>query len=135
MTQITPDQVKNLWYHGGQIDRGDDYSPVTIDDLHGLDIDTDDDGTPTDDMWQVLADQLNSEQPGEVGGGPGGETYNILQRTLIRLQAAQDTADELKDERDDLIRQALAERVPYKALEDLTGLSRGRLDQIRQRTR
>lgn len=57
---VTADQVRELWERGGRIERHG-MAAITQDDLGVLDVDTDDDGRPFDNQWQVIADQLNTE--------------------------------------------------------------------------
>ncbi|MFE7237158.1 hypothetical protein [Streptomyces sp. NPDC057580] len=121
---VTVDQLKTLWHHGGTINRGDDYSPITQDDLAALDIDTDDNGYPLDNQWQVLADQFNGETAGEV--------YSSAQHNV--LEAIEDSVKTIRDAetaRDDLIRQAITEGVPVITIAERASLSRARIYQIR----
>ncbi|WNI19919.1 hypothetical protein [Actinacidiphila sp. ITFR-21] len=127
--QVTVQQIKDLWAHGGRIDRGDDYSPVTTDDLSALDIDTDDDGVPLDSEWQVIADQINSEVSAEAAPGSGHE---------LLLQGVEDAAraiDDAVEERDGRIRHAVASRVPVAAIARAAGLTCKRIYQIRDNRR
>ncbi|MFI2031836.1 hypothetical protein [Streptomyces buecherae] len=92
---VTPEQVKDCWYRGTAIFRGDDYAPVEKTDLGALgDIDMEEapDGTwhPTEEMWEVMADQLNSETPSEVAGGSGLELMEeLLDADIDRDRAEQ----------------------------------------------
>lgn len=121
---VTIDQIKNLWHNGGTIDRGDDYAPITQDDLGALDIDTDDNGTPLDTEWQVIADQFNSNEAGEP-------TSSAQHETLDSIAAVVKTLHDAEIERDDLIRQAIAEGAPVIAIAARAELSRARIYQIR----
>lgn len=121
---ITADQVRTLWTHGGTIRRGEDYAPITQDDLGALDIDTDDDGTPLPDQWDIIADQLNSAAPGE----PANDAQHGI------LDAIEDIVRRIRDaelERDDIIRQAVAEGIPVISIAERADLSRARIYQIR----
>lgn len=125
--KITGQQIKDLWHNGGRIDRGDDYSPVTEEDLQLLmcgDVDTDDQGVPLEPMWEVLADQLNGEEPGE----PTGPRQEEL---LEDIADAVRSVHYYEEERDALIRSAVADRVPVTAIAEKAGLSRARIYQIR----
>lgn len=53
---------------------------------------------------------------------------------LAECQAAQEAAVTARNARDDAIRDALAAGTSYRALGEITGLSRTRLDQIRRRS-
>lgn len=123
--QVTAQQIKNLWTNGGTIDRGDDYSPVSLADFEGLDFDTDDDGTPTEESWQVLADQLNSELP---GAHPGPTARGDL---LDEIAAAAAAITEEEQRRDQLIRQAIKDRIAVTVIAEAAELSRARVYQIR----
>jgi len=59
---ITPAQVRDL-YNGAPAITREGMPTITTADIHALigdHVDTDDDGVPTDDMWEVLANQVNS---------------------------------------------------------------------------
>lgn len=124
--QITAEQVRNLWHEGGRIDRGDDLSPVTQDDLSALidAVDTDDQGNPLDTEWEILADQLNSDEPGEPTSG---EQERMLEAVADAAAAIGD-AERGRDER---IRSAIAAGVPIIAVAKKANLSRARIYQIR----
>ncbi|WP_282790905.1 hypothetical protein [Streptomyces sp. CC224B] len=122
--KVTAQQIRDLWKNGGSIDRGDDYTPVTLEDFEGLDIDTDDEGNPTEEMWQVLADQVNSELPG-AHAGPTAEGD-----LLDDIAAAARAITDAEEHRDSLIRAAIG-RVPVTAIADAAGLTRARIYQIR----
>ncbi|WP_327135910.1 hypothetical protein OG311_38070 (plasmid) [Streptomyces sp. NBC_01343] len=122
--RVTVKQIKDLWHNGGIIDRGEDYPPLTQDDLGALDVDTDETGVPLDDMWEVLADQLNSNEPGEPSNDAQRTTLELIEETVQRIHDAE-------IERDALIRQAIAERAPVIAIAERAGLSRARVYQIR----
>lgn len=129
---ITAKQIQDLWNNGGTIDRGDNHGPITLDDFEGLDIDTDDNGTPADDMWQVLADQVNSEPSGEAIAGSNAEL--TLQKLRLATRAANEAHQKAEDadaERDGLIRTALAQKAPVRAIQDASDRSRSRIYQIR----
>lgn len=121
---VTIAQIKNLWHNGGTIDRGDDYTPITQDDLGVLDIDTDDNGTPLDDQWQVIADQFNSNAVGEP-------TSSAQHEALDSIADVVKTLHDTEIERDDLIRQAIAAGAPVIAIAERADLSRSRIYQIR----
>ncbi|MFH9072701.1 hypothetical protein [Streptomyces alboflavus] len=122
--KVTAQQIKTLWATNGTIDRGDDLPPVTLEDFEGLDIDTDDDGTPTEDMWQVLADQVNSEIP---DAHPGPTAEGDLLDDIATAARAITNAEE---HRDSLIRAAIG-RVPVTAIANAAELTRARIYQIR----
>lgn len=69
MDEITAEQIENLFDNHGQIQlpNGD---ALTRDGLvqyiDACDIDTDDDGRPTDDQWQILADVLGAPDPANM---------------------------------------------------------------------
>lgn len=124
--QITTDQVRNLWHEGGRIDRGDDLPPVTQDDLSALidAVDTDDQGNPLDTEWEILADQLNSNEEGEPTSGEQDRVLNAVADAATAIRDAE-------NHRDDLIRQAIAAGVPVIAIGKRADLSRSRVYQIR----
>lgn len=130
MSVVTAAEVRDLWDDpspNAAIDRGEDYAPVTKEDLGALasGIDTDDDGYPLPDQWEVLADQLNSDVPGEPADSAG---QDILQE-ITSARLARDRAEE---EFTNLIRSAMAaKRAPVTAMAKAAGLSRERLYQIR----
>lgn len=66
---ITADQVEDL-YNGGTRLELSNGATLTRDELvdyiRACDIDTDDDGTPLDSQWQILADVLDAPNPGDV---------------------------------------------------------------------
>lgn len=131
-SSITATQVRELWEDpnpAATIDRGDDRAPVTKDDLGALasGLDTDDDGHPVADQWDVLADQLNSDAPGTSTAG---------ELLLQQISDARRERDRVKKTADDefntLIREAEASKlVPVTALAEAAGLSRARIYQIR----
>ncbi|MFE9016713.1 hypothetical protein [Streptomyces cyaneofuscatus] len=123
--QVTVEQIKNLWANGGTINRGDDYAPVTLEDFEGLDFNTDDDGTPTEESWQVLADQVNSELP---GAHPGPTAEGDL---LDEISNVAHAIREGEQRRDQLIRKAVAARISVTAIATHADLSRSRIYQIR----
>ncbi|MFF8910595.1 hypothetical protein [Streptomyces olivaceoviridis] len=66
MNAITADQIENLFNHGGQLElpNGDTLTRNSLTQyIDACDIDTDDDGTPLDTQWQVLADVLGAPDP------------------------------------------------------------------------
>lgn len=131
---ITPDQARELWDNpnpAATIDRGDNYAPVTKDDLEALasDLDTDEDGYPLADQWDVLAEQLNSD--------PLDEPRDTL---LDEIADASHRRDRVKAEADasfnEVIRAAVAsKRVAVTAIAASAGLSRERIYQIRDARR
>lgn len=125
---ITADQVRNLWHNGGTIDRGDEYDVLRQADVFALvengDVDTEDDGTPTEEMWQVLADALSFA-----------DTDHPRERALIAIEDAAARLANAEGERDDAIRKALTEGASVIAIASAAGLSRARIYQIRDRRR
>lgn len=134
MARVTTDQVRALWSDpspNAHIDRGDDYQPVTKADLGALSsgIDTDDDGYPLDDQWEVLADQLNGETPGEPTSTAGDDLLQQIADARTRRDRAKSTAD---DEFNSAIRAAVASKsAPITAIAAAADLSRERIYQIR----
>ncbi|MFD4397188.1 hypothetical protein [Kitasatospora sp. NPDC058478] len=130
---ITAEQVRELWEAvspGAVIDRGGDLAPVTKDDLAALadQVDADDQGLPLDDQWEVLADQLNTDDGSASATGPA----------AVVLQAVEDARrarDDAEREFNEVIRSAMLNRkttkVRVKDLEEAADLSRARLYQIR----
>lgn len=134
--KVTAEQIKNLWTTGsGSIDRGDDYSPIILADFDGLDIDTDDNGWPTDDMWEILAEQFNSEIPGEVGYSLQDDVLAAIRHEADKITEAAITIAEAEEVRDDYIRAAINARVPVTGIAAAAGLTRGRIYQIRDNRR
>lgn len=138
---ITADQIRELWDDPNEnavIDRGDDYAPVPKADLGALasEIDTDDEGRPLDDQWDVLADQLNSWAPGEPTNT---QTADVLQEIIDarrRLDQAQAADADAATEFNNIIRAAVRDRkAAVTAIAAAAGLSRERIYQIRDRRR
>lgn len=137
-SSLTADQVRTLWDDpnpAATIDRGDDYTPVTKDDLGALasSLDTDDNGYPLADQWELLADQLNSETPEEPTSTEG-------DTLLQRISDARRERDQAKAEADAafnaLIRAAVASKqAPVTAIAAAANLSRERVYQIRDKRR
>lgn len=127
---ITADQVRNLWNNGGRIDRGDDHAPITQDDLSALidAVDTDDHGDPLDTEWEILADQLNGNEPGEPTSG---QQHHLLAAVEDAAAATRDAAKDRTEDRDERIRSAIAAGVPVITIAKRAGLSRARVYQIR----
>lgn len=131
---ITPEQIRTLWDSpnpNATIDRGDDLEPVTKDDLGALAsaLDTDDEGHPLHDQWQILADQLNTNTLGE----PTSTTGHLL---LQEISDARIERDRVKADADAefnaIIRAAVAsKRAPVTAIAAAAQLSRERIYQIR----
>src|SRR5690348_14431068 len=66
MNIITADQIENLYNHGGllELPNGDTLTRDSLTQyIDACDIDTDDDGTPLDNQWQILADVLGAADP------------------------------------------------------------------------
>ncbi|MFE4397919.1 MULTISPECIES: hypothetical protein [Streptomycetaceae] len=134
---ITAEQVRELWEAADPaavIDRGEDLAPVTKEDLAVLadQVDTDDEGRPLPDQWEVLADQLSAGAESELPTGPAADVLQAVEdarRNRDRVKAAAD------DEFNRLIRSAMLNRkdtkVRVKDLEKAADLSRARLYQIR----
>lgn len=66
MNTITAEQIENLYNNGGQLELPNGQT-LTHHELtqyiSACDIDTDDDGTPLDSQWQILADVLGAPDP------------------------------------------------------------------------
>lgn len=131
---ITPEQIRTLWDSpnlNATLDRGDDLEPVTKDDLGALAsaLDTDDEGYPLHDQWQILADQLNTDAPAE----PTSTAGHLL---LQEISDARIERDRVKADADAeftaIIRAAVAsKRAPVTAIAAAAQLSRERIYQIR----
>ena len=127
---VTAAALRDLWDNpdpDAVIDRGDDYAPVTKGALGALasGIDTDDEGYPLDDQWELLADQLTGDVPGEPTDSAG---QDILQE----ITSARLARDQAEDQFGELLRSAMAaRRAPVTAMAQAAGLSRERLYQIR----
>lgn len=69
MNETTAEQIQNLFDNGGQIDlpNGDTLThDGLVQYIDACDIDTDDNGRPTDDQWQILADVLGAPDPASM---------------------------------------------------------------------
>lgn len=88
MNAITAEQIENLYNRGGQLElpNGD---ILTQDELvqyiGACDIDTDDNGTPLDSQWQILADVFGAPDPTNTA-----ELVDVT-ATANALQSASDT--------------------------------------------
>ena len=145
---VTAEQMQELW-NGDirEIDRGDDLGVVTKDDLDALmsstGIEADDvteDGDPAEHMWEVLAESLNANVPGEPTSSAQATTLQDVAEARVRLDAALAEVEALKqrlgiegleDRFHETIRGALATKAPRQAIADEAGLSVPRLYQIR----
>ncbi|MFJ4418789.1 hypothetical protein [Streptomyces sp. NPDC088925] len=134
-TVVTTEQIRALWDDpnpNAVIDRGDHSAPVTKDDLGALasELDTDDEGYPLVDQWQILVEQFNSE-------APGGEPASTAGLDLLdEIRDARIERDRIKEEADDkfnaLIRSAVAaKQVSVIAIAEAADMSRARIYQIR----
>ena len=66
---ITADHIENLYNHGGELElpNGDTLNrDALVQYIDACDIDTDDDGTPLDSQWQILADVLGAPDPANM---------------------------------------------------------------------
>lgn len=121
MHTITAEQIESLYNDGGQLElpNGD---TLTRDELvqyvGACDIDTDDDGTPLDDQWQILADVLGAPDPANVS-------------ELVDVTAAASRIGKAEAARDKAIRRALDAGHSVIAVANAAGLSRARIYQIR----
>ncbi|MFJ3762954.1 hypothetical protein [Streptomyces sp. NPDC090080] len=131
---VTVEQVRTLWDSPNPravIERGDDFEPVTKDDLAVLvpALDTDDDGYPLDDQWEVLVDQLNSETPGVPTSTAGDDLLQEIRDARIERDRVKSQAD---NEFNALIRAAVASRkASVIAIADAADMTRSRIYQIR----
>ncbi|MFI5831108.1 hypothetical protein ACIA6C_28305 [Streptomyces sp. NPDC051578] len=131
---VTAEQIRTLWNDpnpSAAIDRGDSLEPVTKDDLGALasELDTDDEGYPLDDQWEIIADQLNSDTT-------DAPTSTVGHTMLDEIREARIERDRIKDEADAefyaAIRTAVAGRkAPITAIAEAAKLSRERIYQIR----
>jgi hypothetical protein len=127
---VTAEQVRTLWDDpnpNASIDRGDEYEPVTQDTLGVLasGLDTDDDGYPLEDQWEVLADQLNTAAAGEPTSTQGETLLHEIEDARLRRAEADEQFYAA-------IREAVASKLaPVTAIAAAAGLSRERIYQIR----
>lgn len=125
MTAITAAQIEDL-FHGRitRIDRGDEYDVIIRDDVLALvdngDLDLDDDGTPTADSWEILADAL-SDAP----------TDSPRQRALAAVGDAARAMATAERDRDEAIRAAIKTGASVIDIAAEADLSRARIYQIR----
>lgn len=126
-TRVTAEQVEELYDRDiHEIERGENLTTVTREDVLALmagDVDTDDDGRPTEEMWETIADALNANEPGE----------STDSKQYLALQNVADTRDRLAVAEQDFhsaIRSAMATKAPRQAIADEAGLSIPRLYQI-----
>ncbi|MGI5397830.1 hypothetical protein [Streptomyces sp. CA-251251] len=122
---ITIEQIRDL-FHGrtNEIDRGDEYDVIKREDVLALvdngDLDTDQDGTPLDDQWEILAEAL-SDAPAD---GP-------RDRALIAVEDAARDLQNAERERDETIRAAIKAGASVISIAAAADLSRARIYQIR----
>jgi hypothetical protein len=135
MTEIvTAAQIIDLWNapnSAAVIDRGDDFEPVTKDDLAELAglVDTDEEGRPLDDQWEIIADQLNSAVAGDPTSTAGHDVLATIRDARIERDRVKAAAD---DEFNALIRAAVdGNKAPVAAIAEAAQLSRARIYQIR----
>ncbi|MFJ3699557.1 hypothetical protein ACIPW9_36445 [Streptomyces sp. NPDC090052] len=123
--EITADQIEDLFTSGGTIDLPNGET-LDRDELRtyidATDIDTDDNGTPLDSQWQMLADILGAPDPSNVS-------------ELVEITAAANRIIAAEQARDEKIRAALTAGHSAIAVGHAANLSRGRIYQIRDRRR
>jgi len=66
---------------------------------------------------------------------PAGRRLDEVRKIEAKRSAAQGTADQWADERDEAIRRLLADGAPVRVIVAASGLSRARIYQIRDRRR
>ncbi|MFI0929693.1 hypothetical protein ACH4TP_38080 [Streptomyces sp. NPDC021012] len=122
---ITTEQIQDL-FHGriNEVDRGDEYDVIKSADVIALvdncDIDTDDDGTPLDDQWEVLAEALSNAP-----------TDSPRERALEAVEDAVRQLDNAEAARDAAIRDAIEAGASVISIAAAASLSRARIYQIR----
>lgn len=118
---ITSENIEHVFTHGGTLELADG-DTFTRDDLvryiGACDIDTDDDGTPLADQWQILADVLGAPDPSDTSG-------------LTDVIAAAHKLSLAETARDEAIRAAVAAGYPVIGIANAARLSRARIYQIR----
>ncbi|MEV7599850.1 hypothetical protein AB0O91_20950 [Kitasatospora sp. NPDC089797] len=127
---VTPRQIRAAFANRSTIDRGDDLAPVTYDDIATLlgEFDADDFGDYSNADWQVIADQLNSDIPGE----PADSAQAVaLQQVEEARQYRDRVVAQATEELADSIRHALAVKAPVTSIAARADLSRERIYQIR----
>lgn len=118
---ITADHIADLFDNGGELElpNGD---TLTHDDLvqyiDACDIDTDDNGRPLDDQWQILADVLGAPDPANMP-------------ELADVAAAASRIGQAEETRDKAIRAALDAGHSVVSIANAADLSRARIYQIR----
>src|SRR5690606_7927423 len=93
---VTAEQMQELWnVDVRETDRGDVLGVVTKDDLDALmsstGIEADDvteDGDPAEHMWEVLAESLNANVPGEPTSSAQATTLQDVAEARVRRAAA-----------------------------------------------
>jgi hypothetical protein len=122
---ITADRIKDLFNHGGSLELSDG-DTFTRDDLityiGACDIDTDVNGTPLDDQWELIADVLGAPNPSDTSA-------------LTDVIAAAHKLTLAETARDDAIRAAIAAGYPVIGIANAARLSRARIYQIRDHRR
>lgn len=119
---ITAEQIENLFNNrGGNLELADG-DTFTRDDLvqfiDACDIDTDDDGTPLEGQWQLLAEVLGAPDPSNTS-------------ELVAVTAASYRLRVAEKERDESIRIAIEAGHSVIGIANSAGLSRSRVYQIR----
>ncbi|MFE7547051.1 hypothetical protein [Streptomyces gardneri] len=122
---VTIEQIQDLFHgHINELDRGDEYDVIKREDVLALvdngDLDVDEDGTPLDDMWEVLADSLNDAP-----------TDGPRERALTAVEDAVRGLRHAEDERDAAIRNAIKAGASVISIAAAADLSRARIYQIR----
>ncbi|MFE1361297.1 hypothetical protein [Streptomyces harbinensis] len=131
---VTAEQIRTLWDSpnpNAALDRGAHFEPLTKDDLGALasEVDTDDDGYPLDNQWQLLADQINGNEPGEPTSTAGDDLLQEISEARAERDRVKTAAD---DQFNELLRAAVAsKRAPVTAIASAAKLSRERIYQIR----
>ncbi|MEU1121822.1 MULTISPECIES: hypothetical protein [unclassified Streptomyces] len=122
---ITTEQIRDLFHgHITEIDRGDEHDVIKPADVQVLvdncDIDTDDDGTPREDQWEILAEALSNAP-----------TDGPRERALTAVADAARALTHAENDRDEKIRAAVTAGASVIDIAAAADLSRARIYQIR----
>lgn len=137
-TVVTADDVRAVWTRRrARIDRGDDFAPVAGSDLAAL-VSTDmvdADGEPLPELFQMLADRLNTQAPRQHGANRQKAALEQLRTAEREAVQAAAVADQAWQDKADAVRGCFDAKVPVQVIAAELGISRVRVYQIRDNRR